>query len=190
MTALTLVADAAEAPVTLAEAKLHLKLDGAEDDALVEALIGTAAEACRAFTGRELVERTWRLSLDEAPGEVVTLPKPPLRAVISIIAYDEADQAMTMAPGEIFVDAASIPGRVIRRRGAAWPIVGRVANGLAITFLAGYGPRAADVPAPLRQGMLALIADRYEHRESWAGDVPPPAARALWQPYRLTRLWP
>ncbi len=190
MTAPTLVTPATEAPVSLAEAKLHLKLDGTDDDALVEALIEAASAACRAHTGRELVEQTWRLALDEAPGEILTLPRPPLVAVTGIVAYDDADAPTTMALSGVFVDAASIPGRVILRRGARWPTLGRVANGLEITFVAGYGPRASSVPAPLRQGILALIAERYEHREPIRGEDPalPATVRALWQPYRMTRL--
>ena len=40
-----------------------------------------------------------------------------------------------------------------------------VANGVEIDFVAGHGDAPADVPPPIRQALLLLIAHWYEHRE-------------------------
>lgn len=189
MSALSLIAKAGERPVSLAEAKLHLKVDIADEDALIEALIEAATASCRAFTGLELVEQTWRLRLDAAPGPALILPRPPLVSVTSVIAYDDADLPTTLSASAYLVDKDSIPARLVLRRGAAWPTIGRVANGLEVTFVAGFGPAAKDVPAPLRQGILMLAAHHFERREPGPGGgaLPAPVA-ALWRPYRVTRL--
>ncbi|MGH6719750.1 MAG: head-tail connector protein, partial [Alphaproteobacteria bacterium] len=181
----------AERPVGLAEAKLHLKLDTTDEDVLVDALIDAATEACRRFTGRELVSQTWRLMLDAAPdGGAIELPRPPLIAVTHVKTYDDADAATTFAAGNYFVDTASVPGRVVPRTGATWPTVGRAANGLEVEFVAGFGAQASAVPAPLRQGILVLVAYGYERREAQAEEPAtlPAAVRALWQPFRVARL--
>ncbi|WP_096232267.1 head-tail connector protein [Thermoanaerobacterium sp. RBIITD] len=46
-------------PVSLEEAKLHLRVDGTEEDALISALISTAREFCESFTGRSLALQTF-----------------------------------------------------------------------------------------------------------------------------------
>ena len=62
-------------------------------------------------------------------------------------------------------------------------------GGIVITFTAGYGPAAADVPADLVQAVRLLAAHFYEHRDG-PGDTSalPAAARVLLAPYRVVRL--
>ena len=80
----------------------------------------------------------------------------------------------------------------MRRGSLAWPTPGRAANGIEIAFVAGYGAAAADVPAPIRQAILLLVAHWHEHREPVAigdADAPvPPTVSDLLQPYRWVRL--
>jgi len=45
------------------------------------------------------------------------------------------------------------------------PAPDAVAQGVAIEFTAGFGHTAADVPAPIRQALLLLIAHWFENRE-------------------------
>ena len=49
-------------PVTLAELKTFMRIDGSEDDALIESLIVAARELCESYTGRALItqELYWR----------------------------------------------------------------------------------------------------------------------------------
>jgi len=72
----------------------------------------------------------------------------------------------------------------------ALPFLGRVADPGSVTvyFTAGLGETSADIPTPLRQGVLLLLAHLYEHR---AGNMPsgfPMMVDALIQPYRGMRL--
>ena len=57
---------------------------------------------------------------------------------------------------------------------------------------AGYGASSVDVPAPLRQAALMLVAHWYEHRgvvgHDQAGNVPPQGFEALIAPYRIHSL--
>lgn len=185
------------APVTLDQIKLALKIDpdATEDDALIAGLIRVASDACERFTGRALIARTLTLWLDAWPtghggrASAVELPRPPLRAVALVKVYDDTDASITMAPGTYFVDTAGDIGRIALRLGTSIPSPGRVANGIEIQFMAGYGPDPTDVPEPLRAGIERLVAHLYEHR----GDAPAVAtggagAEALWGPYRVIRL--
>src|SRR5687768_8644956 len=54
-------------PVSIAEAKAHLRLDGSEDDALVGALVAAARVAVEVEIRQVLVAQGWRVSLDAWP---------------------------------------------------------------------------------------------------------------------------
>ncbi len=57
----------ASEPVTLVEAKLHLRVDFADDDTLITMLIGAAREQAEALCNRALVTQSWDLYLDAFP---------------------------------------------------------------------------------------------------------------------------
>jgi uncharacterized phiE125 gp8 family phage protein len=80
----------------------------------------------------------------------------------------------------------------VRLGAPAWPKPGRPANGIEIAFTAGYGPVAADVPAPIRQAILLLIAHWYEHRSPLEDGIHteplPNMVSELLAPYRSMRL--
>ncbi len=207
MRGLTLVSAPASEPVTLAEAKAHLRVEVADEDSLITALIVVAREAAEAHTRRALVTQTWRLTLDRFPaalqpwwdgvrqvadmpgdGNIIELPRPPLVSVTSVTVYDDADNPVAVPAASYYVDSDSEPGRVSLRSGKTWPAVGRVAGGVEVVFVAGYGAASA-VPQAIRQGMLMLIGHLFERREAEAAaGALPPGVAALWRPYRVLGL--
>jgi len=70
-------------PVTLDQAKLHLRVDSSDDNTLITALITTARQLAERETKRAFITQTWELHLDRALPEV-EIPKPPLQSVDSI----------------------------------------------------------------------------------------------------------
>jgi len=64
---LTLNTPPAAEPVTLADAKAHLKVDSTDDDALIASLITAARARAEWHTGRALVTQSWTLWLDAWP---------------------------------------------------------------------------------------------------------------------------
>lgn len=62
-----LITPPAEEPVTLAEAKAHLRVDIADDDMLISGLIVAARQYAETITRRALVTQSWRLALDRFP---------------------------------------------------------------------------------------------------------------------------
>lgn len=64
---LLLVTPPAEEPVTLADAKSHLRVDFTDDDALITGLIITARQMAETTCRRALVSQQWRLVVDRFP---------------------------------------------------------------------------------------------------------------------------
>ncbi len=177
-------------PLSLAEAKLHLRLDGVEEDDLVAALIRAAREAAESFTGRALIAQGFRLWLDRWPAgrRALDLPRPPLLAVDGVSSFDEDDQETALDPALWLADRVATPGRLVLRAGASAPLAGRAANAIAVDYRVGYGSDPEDVPAPIRRGMAVLVGTLFESREIGGPASLQLGVQALWAPYRVVRL--
>lgn len=191
--ALVLVSGPSIEPVSVDEVKAQLRLDGDEENLLLAGLVSTARVHLETMTERAFITQQWTLLLDEWPlGSVLELPLAPVQSISSVAVFDIDDQPLVIDPPDYRLDAASDPPRFIWRGPAPRPDPERPENGISITFTAGYGERPADLPQPLRQAMLLLVAHWYEHREplSPAGGLAelPQMVRALTTPYRRTRL--
>ena len=204
---LTLVSPPTVEPVTLSEAKAHLRLDDANttDDDLITALISTARQCAETFLSRALISQTWQLHLDNAPSSsIFELPNAPLISVDHVKVYDEDDAETIISPDLYFVDTARQPGRLVLRSGVSWlqgaGYANRCANGFEVKFTAGYGTSADDVPPAIRQGILIHLASLYAERGDRIApdgqvlnnrnqlDIIPATAYALYAPYRLLRI--
>lgn len=191
--ALVLTSSPVTEPVTLAEAKAHLRVDGSDEDALISSLILTSRLHIEAGLGLALIRQDWKLVLDRWPkGDVVELPVRPLLGVSEVRVLDSEGVGSAVDAGAYIVDAASVSPRLVPRNAASWPIPGRRAGGIEIEFTAGYGDTAAAVPAPIRQALLLLVAHWYEHRHPIEIGSPetaiPRAVSDLLVPYRVARL--
>lgn len=157
-------------PLTLLEVKNHLRLDASDntEDDLLNALITAARQDCEKFQGRAYITQTWELWLDAFPGQdFIKLNKSPVQSVSSIKYYDTDDTEATFSSDDYFVDTKSEPGRVVLNYSESWPSTTlRPANGVCVTFVAGYGDAASDVPQYIKNAMLLLIGHLYENREA------------------------
>lgn len=164
MGGLVLVTPPAEEPVSLAEAKLYLRVDHTEEDALISALILTAREYVEMYTRRQLVTASWRLTLDCWPW-CIRPPRPPLATVTTVAYLDSAEVLQVLDPTTYRVDTSREPGRILLAAGASWPAAAPVPGAVQVEYTAGYGAASA-VPVTFKQAMLLTIGDLYEHREA------------------------
>lgn len=187
--ALVLVTPPAQEPVPLAEAKAHLRVDTADDDALIQALIVAAREHVEHIIRRALVTQTWDLILDAFPADEIMLPRPPLQSVSSITYRLQDGTVVTLDPANYVVDTKSEPGRVVLAPGRSWPSDPLYAAGaVTVRYVAGYGDPAA-VPVAIKQAILLLVGHWYENREAVAVghtviQLPMTVDALLW-PYRV-----
>lgn len=210
-----LVTPPAAEPVTLAEAKLHLRVDVADDDALITALISAARQHAEMITQRQLVTATWKLVMDafpgnsqmgvpagrmfSLPGHAILLNKSPVQSVTSIKYLDMGGVQQTMPSTDYVVDTSTEPARITPVFGKIWPISLPQIGAVEITFTAGYGaPNGATppvwspstVPEGIKAWMKVRIGSLYQHREELAviqaGKIEPlPFIDGLLDPYRV-----
>lgn len=183
-----LITAAAEEPVGLDQAKLHLRVDGDGDDTLITEKIVAARQSVEGFLNRALVTQTWELVLDTWPaGPVLVLPLPPLQSVTSITYMLRDGTTATLATSVYGVDADGEPGKVFLKPDRSWPADALYPyNAVRVRFVAGYGD-ASDVPAWARSALLLLLGDLYENREQTvigagltAHALPTGVERLLW----------
>lgn len=160
--ALKLITAPVAEPLTVAEAKAHLRVSASDDDAYIEALIVAARQGAEHLTGRALMPQTLELALDEFESEI-QLPRPPLASVTSI-SYVDSNGA-TQTTTDYILDDHGLEARLTPLYGESWPDTRQQANAVLIRYVAGYAD-AASVPQQIKAWMLLRIGMLYEHRES------------------------
>lgn len=166
----------AEEPLSLAEAKLYLRVDASDEDALIAQMIVATRRAAEHYLRRTLVTRQWKLVYDDDAPVETHLPMGPVSAIVSVtkVAEDTTTEA---------VDAVLYRLNAPRTRLCFDQAI--FAYLVEILYTAGYG-NAAAVPAAIKQGMLSHLAELYDGRSIASGV--PDSALALYLPYREVRL--
>lgn len=166
-------------PISLTEAKAHLRVDGTDDDALITSLIVTARQHVEAETERILITQTWDLYEDEFP-DVIEIPYPPLQS-ISVITYtDEDGVTQTLATSVYTVDMDSEPGQVYEAYNQTWPNTRNEDKVVKVTFVAGYAtPFTADAATDVITVTGRTFADGGMIRLSNSGGALPAGLSTL-----------
>ncbi len=186
---LILTSPPATEPVSLAEAKAHLRITHTDDDTYISTLIIAARRLVEARTGLRLLQQGWSLFLDTWPcGGMIDVPLAPLIAIDDIIIYGDLDTPATLDHAHYFLDAASRPPRVVFREGRVPAQPGRQANGIEVKLQAGFGAAATAVPQELKQAVLLITAHWFSRRGEGDDGVLPMAILELLAPYRTKRL--
>lgn len=171
---LTLDTEPAEEAVTTTELKSFAKIDTSADDTLIGVMNTAARKMIEDCLAQSFVNTTFTLSFDQFPTTLdCNLGRPffeiyrtPLSSVTSIQYVDEDEATQTLAATEYDVDTLKKPGRIVQADGVTWPDVFSKPNVVTVTFVAGHGAAATDVPEKIKQLIKLLFAHWYEHRES------------------------
>lgn len=153
--------------VTPAEAKAQLRIEHSDDDALIGSLVVAASRAVERMTGRALITQTWRQDLGWAFREKdVLLRRTPVQSLVSIEYYDGANVLQSADLADFRLYGADARWFVRPEPGAEWPELYSRPDALRITYVAGYGDSASDVPQELRTAALMLVAHWYQRAEA------------------------
>lgn len=155
----------AEEPITLEEAKTHLRVWCDADDDYITALITAARIYAERFQRRSYITQTLELRMDGFPCYLIDLPRPPAISATSIKYIDSNGDTQTLDAAKYTTDFNSYVARVVPAYNETWPTTRFVIDSVTIEYVAGYGD-AADVPETIKQAMLLLIGVWYENREA------------------------
>lgn len=165
-------------PLTLAETKLYLRVDGIEEDALITSLIAAARVCAEEYLNRSLIQQQWKLAYNDETPACVPLPRGPVSAVNSVVTTGRSGGTQTIAASTYFLNAA---------KDALEFDSTPLAFLIEISYTAGYGADATYVPEPIKKGLLAHIASLYDNRGQ--SDAPFPAQSiSLYAPFREVRV--
>lgn len=160
-----LITEPAVEPVSLGEAREHLRVTHNEEDAVISALITAARVTVETVTRRSFITQTWRLYLDQFPLERgIKIPHTPVQSIVHVKYYDENGAQQTLPAGDYWLDSVSAPARLSLREAKDWADTeADRPNSVEITYLAGYGSAPTQVPAPIRHAIKLLVAHLYEN---------------------------
>lgn len=211
--AVKLITPPAIEPISIDEAKMHVREDFTDQDPLLALYIKAARQHLdngeSGWLGRALINQTWELTVDSFPsanscwsyyypnrwfstspynnGMAIKIPFPPLREIVSITYFDAAGNEQTMSPNDYTVDLVSEPGWVVPDA-TAWPATLDAINTVTIQFIAGYGATAEDVPADIRAALLLTVGHLFSNREATTDKTQielPLGAKWLLKDYRV-----
>jgi uncharacterized phiE125 gp8 family phage protein len=187
---LSLATAPVELPLSLAEAKAHLRVLTSNQDGLITGLISAASahlDGRSGILGRALVTQTWDVRFDRFSGcGAMELPMPPLQSVTHVKYLDDAGVETTLDPSQYVVETGHMVGRIRPAYGLTWPFARCESGAVRIRFVADHGDAGA-VPQPIKQAMLLLVGHWWINREA-VGDAQGPhafAVDALTMPYRI-----
>lgn len=163
---LKLITPASVQAITTAEAKLHLKVDVADDDALIDAMIAAATEMVENKTGRALMTQTFELTLDKFP-DAFELTRVPVQSVVSVKYRDLAGTLQTLAGSAYTMDNSddTSSAYVVPAYDTEWPETRDQVNAVVVQYTAGYASAAA-VPAAVKAWLKVMLTAMYDNRSA------------------------
>lgn len=177
------IAQPTQEPVSLAEAKSHLRVDGNYDDALINLCISSARMYFENSCQIHIAQKTVQLCMDSFPPTVPNLTvtsninypfqtkyypfdgtiylQGPVQSVESVTYIDTNLVEQTF--GNCRVDLVSSPARITLTTGTTWPTTAKLTNSVKVNYTAGFHHER--VPKLLKSGMLFYVGHLYENRE-------------------------
>ena len=164
--ALKLITAATGLAVSLAEAKAHLRIDLAEEDTQINAMILAATEAAEQIMGRSVMTQTWETTLDAFP-DAVELTRIPVQSITSVTYADSAGAQTVLSGAAYALDNADDFGfsYLVPAYGGTWPDTRDEINALRVRFVSGYA-NAAEVPESIKSWIKLQVGAMFEHREA------------------------
>jgi uncharacterized phiE125 gp8 family phage protein len=183
-------------PVTVQIARAHCRIDEASDDPQIGGFLTAARIMAEGYLSRVLITQTllWTIrpqsllheERSRLRGELI-LPRAPVQEILSVTVTDRFGNvtpiqaaALPVPPNTPMVgyiaNIALEPGRL--RIGPDTPLTGGTLlhwarlDSIQVSFVAGYGDDAEDVPETIRRSILMTTAFLYENRGDAGGEMP------------------
>jgi len=162
-----LITPPTDAPVSLAEVKRQCRAeDFTDDDALLESLIPVAVSHLDGWTGimgRCLINQTWALTFDGFVADRLRLPFD-VRSITTINYVNAAGTSAELSSAVYVLRRDHLGPYVDLKLNQSWPSTDASAESVTVTFVAGFGSEASNVPANIRAACLLIVSVLYDAR--------------------------
>lgn len=171
-------------PITLEQAKAHLRVVFDDEDDYISSLIVAARQMAEGRTNRTITQRIREQAFSHWCA--MKLLKPPFVSVESVSYIDPDGNEQTLSEDDYIVSTRREPASVAIS--ISQPSLASQDEAVIVRYTAGYP--VGEVPAPIVQWMLLQIGSMYEHRESVIAGVsvsplPEMYERMFLQPYMV-----
>lgn len=165
---LTLLTPPDGEPITLDQAKAHLRveIEFEDDDDYITSLIKVCRQEIEIESDNIFKRQGWLLSVDHFCTPEFLLRKHPVTDVDSIQYIDADGARQTLSPDLYQIDLTPLYARVWPAYSTSWPSIrSGTLNTVEIRFTAGHEDTAQGIPETLIHALKMRIAEKYERRE-------------------------
>lgn len=160
--AATITTPASAEPVSLAEAKAHLRVDHTDEDTPIGVVIAAARAHIEKYCGQRFAGQTLTAKCDSF-SDFARLEDGPINSITSVVYLDENGDSQTLSTDVYELRADGIEASIVLKYEQTWPAI-RLGSQITVVMVAGHSSAPADVKA----AMLLLIGHLYANRESVA----------------------
>ena len=159
-----IITDVSTEPVTLTQAKAHLRIETSDDDTYITTLITIAREYCENITKRALATQTLELILDDFPScDYIKLPMSPVQSVTSIKYTDSDEDETTWSSDDYVANLDVLPEIITPAYSKVFPTFTPLPTGaVRIRYVAGHKSDGVALPKAIYHAMLLIISHLYE----------------------------
>lgn len=203
VTGLTRTSDPTAEPITTAEARAQCRLNHNAEDALLDSYIKAARVAAEDYCERSFVTQEWKVTLSAFPDahrcrhgfpdasrcrrgrhDAIDLLRPPVQSVEQVQYIDANGAYQTIDLLAVMFFAEQEPSQLIPYPGTLWPKPTLECPGaVSVTYLAGYGDHASDVPEPIRQAIREMVQLKYDRAPTMLTE----SIKELLAPFKIFR---
>lgn len=169
---ISLVQPPANTPISLAQAKSHLKSETSADDDYITDLIATATLFVEQKINRKFITQIWRQYEDGIGNErVICLAVRPPQSIVEVTSYDEDGNPTILDVQNYSLNQYASPPTLTLNAAVS-------ARTIELDVVAGFGDTGADVPDTLLRAILILVGHWYEFRGAIAASEQPASTPA------------
>jgi uncharacterized phiE125 gp8 family phage protein len=162
--------------VTLDAAKLALRIDGDDMDALVTIWTKGIIADLEQEVGQCMMEQTWEVRLPGFPGVPcwsigqpvpsrlaieISLPHPVID-ITSVSYIDQAGTTQTLAPAAYRLNRTRYTSTLSPARGTSWPATAEDGAAVVVVLQCGYGSDPVAIPEEVQLYILAKLAEQFD----------------------------
>lgn len=170
---LTLLEKPVVEPLTLADIKIYLRIDGSSENSILTTFLSAAREAAEAYMKNSIIKQKWKLIFYGSMPNKIQLPRGPVSEIVSVKLFDEEENSTTISATEYYLN-----GKYSMCLNASYS-----SHRIEVEYYSGFSEDSADVPEIIKQGLLCQIAYMYENRGTGVGALDD-AARSLFNFYK------